>query len=179
MARSSFKVIYAALFGNLAIALMKFGAAWLTGSSAMTSEAVHSLVDTGNEVLLLYGIRRAAQPPDEFHPFGHGRELYFWSFIVAVLVFALGAGIAVYHGVERLLHPEPIIDPVINYVVLGFSFLFEGVSWRIALKEFRTVKGELGYFTAMRQSKDPTSSSYCWRTAPRLPAFTSRFRAPA
>ena len=167
MARSSFKVIYAALFGNLAIALMKFGAAWLTGSSAMTSEAVHSLVDTGNEVLLLYGIRRAAQPPDEFHPFGHGRELYFRSFIVAVLVFALGAGIAVYHGVERLLHPEPIIDPVINYVVLGFSFLFEGVSWRIALKEFRTVKGELGYFTAMRQSKDPTSSSYCWRTAPR------------
>jgi cation diffusion facilitator family transporter len=158
MASSSFKkVIYAALFGNLAIALTKFGAAWLTGSSAMTSEAVHSLVDTGNEVLLLYGIRRGAQPPDEFHPLGHGRELYFWSFIVAVLVFALGAGIAGYHGIERVLHPKPIVDPIINYVVLGFSFLFEGVSWRIAMKEFRAVKGELGYFAAMRQSKDPTS----------------------
>jgi cation diffusion facilitator family transporter len=158
MASSSFKkVIYAALFGNLAIALIKFGAAWLTGSSAMTSEAVHSLVDTGNEVLLLYGIRRAAQPPDEFHPFGYGRELYFWSFIVAVLVFALGAGVAGYHGIERVLHPKPIVDPMINYVVLGFSFLFEGASWRIAMKEFRAVKGDLGYFAAMRLSKDPTS----------------------
>src|ERR1700740_400162 len=100
MATSSRKVIYAAFAGNVLVAATKFVAAWLTGSSAMTSEAVHSLVDTGNEVLLLYGIGRAAQPPDEFHPFGYGRELYFWSFIVAVLVFALGAGVAGYHGIE-------------------------------------------------------------------------------
>ena len=154
---SSKKVIYAALLGNLAIAISKFGAATFTGSAAMLSEAVHSLVDTGNEVLLLYGIRRAARPPDEAHPLGHGRELYFWSFIVALLIFALGAGVAVIDGIDQLRHPSPISNPTVNYVVLGISFLFEGASWCISLKEFRARKGSLGYLEAVRRSKDPTS----------------------
>jgi cation diffusion facilitator family transporter len=150
------KVIYAALAGNLAIALTKFAAAFFTGSSAMLSEGVHSLVDTGNGGLLLYGLRRASRPPDASHPFGHGRELYFWSFVVALLVFALGAGVSFYEGVVHILDPEPIRNPTVNYVVLGLSFLFEGGSWWVALKEFRRNKGGLGYFAAVRQSKDPS-----------------------
>ena len=153
---SSKKVVYAALLGNLAIAATKFGAAAYTGSSAMLSEAVHSLVDTGNEVLLLYGMHRAALPPDETHPLGHGRELYFWSFIVAVLIFALGAGVSVLEGIDRLRHPEAITLPAVNYVVLGFALLFEGLSWRIALMEFRAAMGDVGYWKAVRRSKDPT-----------------------
>lgn len=149
-------VIYAALVGNTAIALTKFAAALYTGSSAMLSEGVHSLVDTGNGGLLLYGLHRAARPADITHPFGHGRELYFWSFIVALLVFALGAGISFYEGVMHILEPELSSDPVVNYVVLGFSMLFEGYSWKVALKEFRSVKGKLGYVAAVRQSKDPS-----------------------
>jgi len=153
---SSKKVIYAALAGNLLIAITKFVAAFFTGSSAMLSEGVHSLVDTGNGGLLLYGMRRARRPADRGHPLGHGRELYFWSFIVALLVFALGAGVSLYEGIAHILHPEPIRNPTVNYVVLGLSFLFEGGSWWIALREFRTTKGGLGYFEAVRQSKDPT-----------------------
>jgi cation diffusion facilitator family transporter len=154
---SSSKVVYAALFGNLAIAVTKLAAALYTGSSAMLSEAGHSFVDTGNEVLLLYGMRRASRLPDEAHPLGFGRELYFWSFIVAVLIFALGAGVSLYQGIAHLRHPAPIESPAVNYVVLGLSAVFEGASWRVALREFRTAKGELGYFQAVRQSKDPTT----------------------
>jgi cation diffusion facilitator family transporter len=150
-------VVYAALGGNLAIAITKFVAAGITGSSAMLSEGVHSLVDTTNEGLLLYGMARAAKPPDRSHPFGYGRELYFWSFIVALLVFALGAGAAVYEGVGHLLHPEPMQRPRINYIVLLVSMVFEGTSWIIALREFRARKGEVGYFEAFRRSKDPTT----------------------
>jgi cation diffusion facilitator family transporter len=150
------KVIYAALAGNFLIAATKFAAALLTGSSAMLSEGVHSLVDTGNGGLLLYGMHRAARPPDEAHPLGHGRELYFWSFIVALLVFALGAGISFYEGVIHILDPEPVQNPTVNYVVLALSFLFESGSWWVALKEFRRIKGRLGYFAAVRQSKDPS-----------------------
>ncbi|PZO76094.1 MAG: cation transporter [Mesorhizobium amorphae] len=149
-------VIYAALAGNFLIAATKFVAAFLTGSSAMLSEGIHSLVDTGNGFLLLYGLRRAARPPDRTHPFGHGRELYFWSFVVALLVFALGAGVSFYEGVIHVLDPEPIENPTVNYVVLGLSFLFEGASWTVALKEFRQAKGGLGWWQAVRQSKDPT-----------------------
>ena len=149
-------VIYAALAGNTLIAITKFAAAWFTGSSAMLSEGVHSVVDTGNGLLLLYGLRRASRPADLAHPFGHGRELYFWSFIVALLVFALGAGVAFYEGVMHIIEPEPATDPVVAYVVLGLSMLFEGYSWRVALKEFRTVKGKLSYLAAVRQSKDPS-----------------------
>lgn len=151
------KVIYAALIGNSLIAVTKFVAAGYTGSSAMLSEGVHSVVDTGNELLLLYGLRRSAVPPDTQHPLGHGRELYFWAFIVALLVFALGAGISFYQGIVHILAPEPIESATVNYIVLGLSFLFEGGSWWVALKEFRQTKGELGYFEAMRRSKDPTT----------------------
>jgi cation diffusion facilitator family transporter len=150
------RVIYAALAGNLAIALTKFAAALFTGSSAMLSEGVHSLVDTGNGGLLLYGMNRAARPADDTHPLGHGRELYFWSFIVALLVFALGAGVSFYEGVIHILAPEPVESPYVNYIVLGLSFLFEGASWRVALREFRQTKGRLGWFEAVKLSKDPS-----------------------
>jgi cation diffusion facilitator family transporter len=150
-------VVYAALIGNLLIAITKFVAAFLTGSSAMLSEGVHSLVDTGNEVLLLYGMHRAARPPDASHPLGHGRELYFWSFVVAVLIFAVGAGVSAYEGITHILAPEPIQNPVTNYVVLAISAVFEGTSWVIALREFNQEKGDLGYLAAIKQSKNPTT----------------------
>ena len=121
--------VYVALASNLAVAVTKFAAAWFTGSSAMLSEAIHSLVDTTNEVLLLYGIRRAERPPDLRHPFGHGRELYFWSFIVALLVMVLGGVAALYEGIGHVLNPEAMRSPLVNYAVLGVSFVFESISW--------------------------------------------------
>jgi cation diffusion facilitator family transporter len=157
MPSSSKKVIYAALIGNLLVAATKFAAAGITGSSAMLSEAVHSLVDTGNEVLLLHGLRRAARPADQAHPFGHGREIYFWSFVVALSDFALGAGVSVYEGILHIRHPEPITRPVVNYVVLALALVFEGASWRVALKGFRVEKGEQSFLEAARRSKDPTT----------------------
>jgi len=150
-------VIYAALAGNLAIAIAKFIAAGISGSSAMLSEGVHSLVDTINEVLLLYGLRRAERRPDAAHPFGHGRELYFWSFIVALLVFAAGAGVSAYQGIQHIRTPEPATNHLVSYIVLGVSIVFEGTSWWIALREFRATKGSLGYFEAFRRSKDPST----------------------
>jgi cation diffusion facilitator family transporter len=154
---SSKLVVYAALAGNLAIAATKFVAAAITGSSAMLSEAVHSMVDSVNEVLLLYGTARAAKAPDASHPFGYGRELYFWAFIVALLVLALGAGVSVYEGIVHLQHPEPMTRPLVNYAVLAFSIAFEGTTWYIALRAFRAGKGKLGYFEAFRRSKNPTT----------------------
>lgn len=154
---STTKVVYAALLGNLLIAATKAAAATFTGSSAMVSEAVHSFVDSGNELLLLYGMRRARKPPDSAHPFGHGRELYFWNFIVALMVFALGAGISLYEGINHITHPVPIEKPFVNYIVLAVSFVFEGSSWWIALREFRAAKGRLGYLEAVGLSKDPTT----------------------
>ncbi len=148
-------VVYVALAGNLLVAATKLFAASMTGSSAMLSEAVHSFVDSGNEILLLYGMRRAALPPDAQHPFGYGRELYFWSFIVALLVFALGAGVSVYEGIGHINHPEPISRPFINYIVLGLAAVFETGSWVVSLRQFREAKGELGYYEAFRRSKDP------------------------
>lgn len=149
--------IYAALASNLAIAALKFAAGAVTGSSAMLSEGVHSLVDTTNELLLLYGIRRAARPADTNHPFGHGRELYFWSFIVAVQVLVVGAVATGYEGVNHVLHPQPIQYPQMNYIILGASFLFESVSWWFGLKAFRATKGSQSYAEAFRKSKDPTT----------------------
>jgi cation diffusion facilitator family transporter len=154
--RASKRVIYAALLGNLLVALTKFVAAALTGSSAMASEAVHSLVDTGNEVLLLYGLRRAARPPDDLHPLGHGRELYFWSFVVTILIFAFGAGVSLYQGVRHIVAPSPMSSPIVNYVVLGLALVFEAGSFSIAVKQFRSTKGERGYIEAARHRKDPT-----------------------
>ena len=150
-------VVYAALTGNLLIALSKFTAAALSGSSAMWSEGVHSTVDTVNEVLLLHGMNRAAMPPDRAHPFGHGRELYFWSFVVALLVLALGAGVSCIEGIVELRHPTPHTDLWLNYIVLAIAAVFEGTSWTIAQRDFRARKGKLGYFQAFRQSKDPTT----------------------
>lgn len=150
-------VVYAALAGNLLIAITKLVAAAFTGSSAMLSEGIHSLVDTGNELLLLYGLYRAGRPPDAGHPLGHGRELYFWSFVVALLIFAIGAGVSAYEGVLHIMTPEPMDSPVANYVVLALSVVFEGVSWTIALREFNAQRGRLGYFEAIRKSKDPTT----------------------
>jgi cation diffusion facilitator family transporter len=153
----SIRVIIAALVGNVLVALTKFAAAAITGSSAMASEAVHSLVDTGNELLLLYGLRRAAKPADADHPFGHGRELYFWSFIVALAIFAVGAGASIFEGVRHLRSPVPIKNPAVNYVVLALALVFEGGSWWVAFKEFRAAKGDIGYLEAVRKSKDPTT----------------------
>jgi cation diffusion facilitator family transporter len=149
-------VVYAALAGNFAIALTKFVAAVLTGSSAMMSEGVHSLVDTGNQALLLYGLKRSQRPPDRAHPFGYGRELYFWSFIVAVLLFSLGAGVSFYEGLMHILHPEPATDLLAAYVVLGMAAVFEGTSWFVALREFRRTKGNRDYLDAIHESKDPS-----------------------
>jgi len=149
--------VYAALASNLAIAVTKFVATAITGSSAMLSEGVHSLVDSVNELLLLYGMKRSARAPDTNHPFGHGRELYFWSFIVALMVLALGAAASFYEGVNHMLHPEPMRNPLLNYVVLAASFGFEGASWWVGLKAFRATKGSQGYLDAFRESKDPTT----------------------
>jgi cation diffusion facilitator family transporter len=149
------KVIYAAIIGNLLVAITKFVAFGLTGSSAMLSESVHSVVDTGNELLLLYGLRRSRVRADVDHPLGHGRELYFWSFVVAVLVFALGAGVSFYQGIVHLRQPVPLRDAVANYVVLAFAFAFEGFSWWLAVKQLRAIKGSMGYLEAIRESKDP------------------------
>lgn len=154
--KGSHKVIYVALAGNLAIAISKFVAAVFSGSSAMLSEGVHSLVDTTNEVLLLYGLRRANKQADASHPFGYGRELYFWSFIVALLVLAVGAGVSAYEGISHILRPEPAGHLWINITVLTLAFVFEGTSWVIALREFRERKGSVGYFEAFRLSKDPS-----------------------
>ena len=156
-AQSSKKAVYAALAGNLLVAVTKLLAALSTGSSAMMSEAVHSIVDSGNEVLLLYGLHRAARRPDAHHPLGYGRELYFWSFVVALLIFALGAGVSIYEGVAHIRHPEPISHPAINYIVLALAFVFEGASWVVSWRQFKAAKGALGYYEAVRRSKDPPS----------------------
>ena len=150
------KSVYAALIGNLLIAITKFVAAFFTGSSAMLSEAVHSTVDTGNEVLLLYGMRQARKPPDEKFPFGHGKEIYFWSFVVAVLVFALGAGISLYEGIQHIRHPSEIDNPLVNYIVLGLALVFESGSWYVAYKQFSEDKGEWTFLQAIHRGKDPT-----------------------
>ncbi|MAE94783.1 MAG: cation transporter [Deltaproteobacteria bacterium] len=156
MASGSKKAIYAALAGNSLIAVTKFGAAAITGSSAMLSEGVHSLVDTGNQILLLHGLRQAGRPADAEFPFGHGKEVYFWSFIVAISIFGVGAGVSIYEGVQHVLHPSPIENASINYLVLGLAVLFEGFAWAFAFREFKKVKGAQGYFEAVERGKDPT-----------------------
>ena len=147
--------VLVALAGNVLVAATKTVAAVVTGSSAMLSEALHSLVDTGNELLLLYGMRTARKRADRDHPAGYGRELYFWSFIVALLVFSLGAGISVFQGVRRIVHPAEIESPMVSEVVLGLSFLFEGWSWVVSWRKFGAAKGDLGWYEAIVQSKNP------------------------
>lgn len=156
MATGSKKVIYAALVGNGLISITKFIAASITGSSAMLSEGIHSLVDTGNQVLLLNGLKKAQKPPDKDFPFGHGKEIYFWSFIVAILIFALGAGISIYEGILHIRHPEPVTSPYINYIVIALALIFEGFAWYFAFKEFKKSKGKWSYLTAVQKAKDPS-----------------------
>jgi cation diffusion facilitator family transporter len=152
---ASTRTLVVALLANLGIAVSKFVAAAITGSSAMLTEGVHSVVDSTNQLLLMWGRHAAKRAPDKVHPFGYGRELYFWSFVVAVLVFALGAGVSVYEGIIHIAHPEEAVSPVIAYGVLLVAFLLEGWSTVEAFREFRAAKGRLSWFQAIRRSKDP------------------------
>ncbi|PTS92445.1 cation transporter [Pedobacter sp. HMWF019] len=149
--------IYSALLANLLIAIVKFIAGARTNSSSMISEGIHSVVDTINEILLLYGLKRSQKPPDKLRPFGYGKELYFWSFIVSILIFGLGGGLSIYQGILHILNPEPPGDPGWNYAVLIFSAIFEGTSLIIAMKAFNRTRGELSFWKAVVKSKDPTS----------------------
>jgi len=157
MASESRTAIFAAIAGNLAIATTKFVAAAFTGSSAMLSEGIHSLVDTGNGALLLLGVRMSRKPADDTHPFGHAMELYFWSLVVAILIFALGGGMSVYEGVLHIAHPSQLRNPTWNYAVLGFAIVFEGISFCFAIKAFRKEKGDKGIWETVHASKDPTT----------------------
>jgi cation diffusion facilitator family transporter len=149
-------ILYGAFAANLGIAAAKFVAATITGSSSMLTEGVHSLVDSGNQVLLLYGQKRAERQPDRAHPFGYGRELYFWAFVVAMLIFAVGAGVSIYEGILHFFDPEPLRDPTINYVVLGIAFLLEGSSWGIAVRELGAERDEVSWWQLVVRSKDPS-----------------------
>jgi cation diffusion facilitator family transporter len=155
-ANASTKVIIAALIGNTLISITKFFAAFTTGSSAMLSEGIHSLVDTGNQVLLLYGLKQAKKPADDEFPFGHGKEIYFWSFVVAILIFAVGSGVSIYEGLHHVINPVEISNPMVNYIVLSLALVFEGGAWYFAFKEFGKVKGKRGYIEAVQRGKDPS-----------------------
>lgn len=156
MAGNSKIAIYGALAANLGIAVVKFVSASVTGSSAMISEGIHSTVDSGNSLLLLLGLKRSQRPPDRSHPFGHGKEIYFWSLIVAILVFSLGGGMSVYEGVSHLRNPVELRDPFWNYIVLCVSMLFEGTSLVFAIREFNKTRGSFSFFKELRMSKDPS-----------------------
>lgn len=148
-------VLYGALAANLGIAVAKFVASGVSGSSSMLTEGIHSVVDSGNQVLLLHGQRQAKRAPDSAHPFGYGRELYFWAFVVAILIFAVGAGVSIYEGWLHIRAPEPLRDPTINYVVLGVAALLEGGSWFVAVREFNGKRAGASWWRAVRRSKDP------------------------
>jgi len=148
--------IIAAILANIAIAITKFIAAFITGSSAMLSEGIYSMVDTGNGGLLLFGIRASQRPADREHPFGHGKELYFWSLIVAIAIFAIGCATSIYEGITHLIHPHEIGDPFWNYIVLAFAFVFEGTSWIFGWRAFSFAKGRRGILEAIHKTKDPS-----------------------
>ncbi|MBC7655172.1 MAG: cation diffusion facilitator family transporter, partial [Oligoflexus sp.] len=148
--------IYSALAANIGISIIKFIAAAFTGSSSMLSEGIHSAVDSGNQILLLIGIKRSKKPADENHPFGHGQEIYFWSLIVAVLIFGLGGGMSVYEGVIHIKNPEELTDSYWNYIVLAIAFVFEGTSFIIAVKGFLKIEGKGDFYRKLKQSKDPS-----------------------
>lgn len=151
----SSRIVYVALIGNILVAISKFVAAGMTGSSAMLSEGIHSLVDITNELLLLYGLRRGSRKPDEEHPLGYGREIYFWSFVVALLIFTAGAGASIYEGITHILRPRPIENAHITYIVLGLAALFEGVSWVYTVRTFGQGKKYSEIFSLIVRSKDP------------------------
>src|SRR5438105_11892431 len=152
---ASTRTLVIALAANLGIAAAKFVAAAITGSSAMLTEGIHSVVDSTNQLLLMWGRRQAKKPPDKYHPLGYGRELYFWSFVVAVLVFSLGAGVSIYEGIIHIMHPEEAVSPIWAYGVLFVAFLLEGWSTVEAFREFKESKGKLGWWDAIREPKDP------------------------
>ncbi|MFZ9045636.1 MAG: cation diffusion facilitator family transporter [Cyclobacteriaceae bacterium] len=154
MAGSSKKAIFGAITANSAIAICKFIASYFTGSASMLSEGIHSLVDTGNGVLLLVGIKRSQKSPNIRHPYGYGKEIYFWSFVVAILIFALGGGIALYEGILHIQHPKEISSYQWNYIVLSLAIIFEGFALRVALKEFNKSRGNQGYIESIKRSKD-------------------------
>lgn len=154
---SSRKGIYAAVAANIAIAAAKLVGFAFTGSSAMLSEAIHSVVDTGNGALLLLGLRRSARPPDETHPFGYGKELYFWTLIVALLIFVLGGGISMAEGIQHIRQPAAAADPTWSYAILGFAFLFEGYALSVSVREFRQAAPKGSLITAIHESKDPSA----------------------
>ena len=164
--------IYGAVGANVSIAVTKFTVAGITGSSAMLSEGVHSAVDTFNGLLLLVGIRLSQRPATPEHPFGHGKELYFWSLIVAVLIFGLGGGVAFFEGVQHIRHPEPMRDPTWNYVVLAAAALFEGISFSIALRQFLKQAGATPFWEAVHRSKDPTTYTVLAEDAAALAGLT-------
>jgi len=149
------RTLLIAFGANLGIAISKFVAAAVTGSSAMLTEGVHSVVDSTNQLLLIWGRKQSRKPPDKYHPLGHGREIYFWSFVVAVLVFALGAGVSIYEGIIHINHPEQAMSPLIAYGVLAVAFCLEGWSTLAAFREFQEAKGDIGWIEAIRRSKDP------------------------
>jgi cation diffusion facilitator family transporter len=154
-ADGSVKVVFAALACNGLIAVSKFVAASITGSAAMLAEALHSVADTANQGLLLLGMRRARRPADRRHPFGYSKELYFWSFVVAILLFSMGAGVSLYEGIQKLLRPHPIEHAFVNYIVLSVAIVFELASTYVAVSEFNARRGTMGPLTALRSSKDP------------------------
>ncbi|HTM10847.1 MAG TPA: cation diffusion facilitator family transporter [Verrucomicrobiae bacterium] len=157
MEAESSTAIYAAIAANVAIAASKFVAAAFTGSAAMVAEGVHSLVDTGNGALLLLGRRQSRKPADADHPFGYGKELYFWTLIVAIEIFGIGGGVSIYEGVLHVWHPVEFVNPVWNYAALGFAFVAESVSFMFASKAFIVEKGERTIWRTVRASKDPTT----------------------
>jgi len=156
LAAESKTAVFAAIAGNTIIAIIKFAAATMTGSSAMLSEGIHSVVDTGNGGLLYLGIRKSAKPADADHPFGHGKELYFWSLIVAISIFGIGGGMSIYEGIVHMVHPNPLENPTINYIVLAVATIVEGWSFYVAFRQFDAAKGPLGTWEAIRTGKDPS-----------------------
>jgi len=148
--------IYAALAANMAIAIVKFIASRVSGSSAMLSESIHSAVDCANSLLLLKGIQRSKRPADSKHPFGHGKEMYYYALLVSIMVFTLGGGMSIYEGITHLQHPEPLANPLINYIVLGFAIFFESISLTLAIRKFLEVKGQYGFWKELNLSKDPS-----------------------
>ena len=156
MAAESKRAVVAATAGNVAIAVIKFVAAAMTGSSAMMSEGIHSIVDTGNGALLLHGLRRGARPADAQHPFGHGMEVYFWSLIVAMSIFGIGGGMSMYEGINHLRHPAALQNPLVNYIVLALAVVFESLSFSVAWKTFRRSRRGRPTLAAIHHGKDPS-----------------------
>ena len=175
MAKGSNRAIYAAIAANLFIAVCKFVAAWFSGSSAMLSEGIHSVIDTGNSALLLLGIRLSRRPADDEHPFGHGKELYFWTLIVAVLIFAGGGGVSIYEGIQHLRNPHTIENPMWSYVVLAVAFVSECVSLRVAWHEFHESTGARPSLAAVRASKDPTTFTVLFEDAAAVAGIVAAF----